>query len=159
MGRRSTKSNKNVFQLRREELGLTRDAASEGMIGMSPERIEKIENDKVHMLPFDAVEMSRCYKAPELRNYYCRHICEIGACDVRDLETKDLPAITVDAISCLNRLITKKDRLLEIAADGTLTPDEYEDFAVIRNDLERIARTADSLRLWIEKSIPDFEED
>ena len=33
MGRRSVKEDKSVFQLRREELGLTREAASEGMNG------------------------------------------------------------------------------------------------------------------------------
>jgi len=158
MGRKSTKANKSIFQLRREALGLTREAASEAMAGISPERIEKIENDKVQMQPYDAVEMSRCYRAPELRNHYCRNICAIGPGDVRALEAKDLPAITVEAIACLNRLVEKKDRLLEIAADGTLTPDEYDDFAAIRDDLEKIASSADSLRLWIEKSIPDYQE-
>ena len=151
MGRRSVKEYKSVFQLRREELVLTREAASEGMNGMSPEHIEKIENDKVRMQPYDALEMSRCYRAPELRNYYCRHVCEIGTVDVREVEKLDLPRITVDAVSCLNRLSAKKDRLLDIAADGDLTPDEYRDFTEIRDELEHLARMADSLRLWLEK--------
>ena len=70
MGRRSVKENKSVFQLKREELGLTRESASMGMTAVSPERLEKIENGKVQMQPYDALEMSRCYQAPELRNYY-----------------------------------------------------------------------------------------
>ena len=151
MGRRSVKENKSVFQQKREELGLTREAASMGMTAVSPERLEKIENEKVQMQPYDALEMSRCYQAPELRNYYCRHVCAIGTLDVRELEEKDLPQITVDAVSCLNRLHSRRDRLLDIAADGELTPDEYRDFAEIRNDLEHMARMADSLRVWLEK--------
>ena len=55
VGRRSVKENKSVFQLKREELGLTREAASMGMTAVSPERLEKIENDKVQMQPYDAL--------------------------------------------------------------------------------------------------------
>lgn len=45
MGRTSTKENKNSYQLAREELGLTREKASELLETIAPERIEKIEND------------------------------------------------------------------------------------------------------------------
>ena len=46
MGRKSTKDNKNVYQLSREELGLTREAAAELLEYISADRIEKIENEK-----------------------------------------------------------------------------------------------------------------
>ena len=46
MGRTSTKENKNSYQLAREELGLTREKASELLETIAPERIEKIENEK-----------------------------------------------------------------------------------------------------------------
>ena len=42
MGKRSTKENKNVYQLSREAMVLTREAASEVLEYISPERIEKI---------------------------------------------------------------------------------------------------------------------
>ena len=47
MGRISKKENKNIYQTRREELGLSRDKASELLETITPERIEKIENGKV----------------------------------------------------------------------------------------------------------------
>lgn len=40
----SSKENKNIYFQRREELGLTRDKASELLESIPPERIEKIEN-------------------------------------------------------------------------------------------------------------------
>ena len=46
MGRLSTKENKTLFQLSREELGYSRDKASELLNWISAERIEKIENEK-----------------------------------------------------------------------------------------------------------------
>jgi len=43
MGRISTKENKNIYQIKREELGLSREKASELLVTIPPERIEKIE--------------------------------------------------------------------------------------------------------------------
>ena len=43
MGRKSTRENKNVYQISREAAGLTREAASEVMGYISSDRIEKIE--------------------------------------------------------------------------------------------------------------------
>jgi hypothetical protein len=44
MGRASIKENKNVYQLKREELGLSREKASELLECVPPERIEKIDS-------------------------------------------------------------------------------------------------------------------
>lgn len=46
MARVSTKENKTIYQLTRESLKLTREDASELLVTMSPERIEKIENER-----------------------------------------------------------------------------------------------------------------
>ncbi len=46
MGKKSTKENKNIFQLSREEKGLTRAEASESLEFVSESRIEKIESEK-----------------------------------------------------------------------------------------------------------------
>ena len=43
MGRQSTRANKNIYQICREECELTREKASEMMTGVSASRIEKIE--------------------------------------------------------------------------------------------------------------------
>lgn len=45
MGRTSTKENKNSYQLAREELGLTREKASELLETIAPERIEKLRTN------------------------------------------------------------------------------------------------------------------
>ena len=70
MGRISTKKDKSVYQLYREELGLTREKASELMDGMTASRIEKIENGQ-EPTPYNVLQMADCYKQPGLCNYYC----------------------------------------------------------------------------------------
>ena len=55
MARKSTKENKNIYQRTREALDLTREEASDLLITMSPERIEKIESERSMPHPDDAV--------------------------------------------------------------------------------------------------------
>ena len=43
MARKSTKENNNIYQRIREALELTREEASDLLVTISPERIEKIE--------------------------------------------------------------------------------------------------------------------
>ena len=47
MGRISTKENKTVYQISREALGYSREKAGETPGWISPERIEKTENEKM----------------------------------------------------------------------------------------------------------------
>ncbi len=76
MAKISTKENKNVYFQRREELKLTRDQASELLESITPERIEKIENERVEPHPEEILIMADKFKSPELCNYYCSRPCE-----------------------------------------------------------------------------------
>lgn len=66
MARVSTKENKNIYQLTREGLKLSRDAASELLESIPPERIEKIENERSLPHPDEVLAMSDKYKQPSL---------------------------------------------------------------------------------------------
>ena len=63
MGRTSTKENKNSYQLAREELGLTREKASELLETIAPERIEKIENERTVPRPDEVLTMAESTSA------------------------------------------------------------------------------------------------
>ena len=58
MGKQSTRENKNIFQQCREAQGLTREKASENMVGVSASRIEKIEYDLQEPTPYDIIQMA-----------------------------------------------------------------------------------------------------
>ena len=79
MGRASIKENKNVYQLKREELGLSREKASELLECVPPERIEKIDSEKVLPHPEEVLIMADKYKSPELCNYYCSNQCPMDS--------------------------------------------------------------------------------
>ena len=157
MGRRSTKADKTIYQLTREERGLTREKAGELMEYISPERIEKIENGKVRILPDDIVAMAKCYKAPHLCNYYCSHDCEIGKKYVQPVEVKELSQIAVETLTSLHKLDQEKDRLLEIVEDGRINDYEREDFLRIKSRLDKLASSISSLQLWLDEKIAEGE--
>ena len=133
MARKSTRENKNIYQRTREGLELTREQASELMVTMSPERIEKIENERSMPHPDEVLLMSDQYKQPDLCNYYCANQCPIGAQYVPEIKIKDLSQIVLETIASLNAMQKKKDRLIEITVDGEITDDELEDFVQIQH--------------------------
>lgn len=151
MGRASIKENKNKYQLAREELGLSREKASDLLEVIPPERIEKIENERSLPHPDEVLAMSQKYKKPSLCNYYCSNECPIGKEYVPEVQVKELSAIVLEMLASLNSVSKTKDRLIEIAADGVISNDEIEDFINIQNELERISITVETLQLWAEK--------
>lgn len=153
MGRKSTKENKNIYQLSREEMGYSRDIASEKMNYISSDRIEKIENGKSLPHPEEVLAMADCYKNPSLCNYFCSHECPIGIEYVPEIKAKSLSQITLEMLATLNKLSKDKERLVEITVDGELTADEIPDFLKIKEELEKMALAIDSLNLWIDQTI------
>ncbi|MBQ3898995.1 MAG: helix-turn-helix transcriptional regulator [Lachnospiraceae bacterium] len=155
MGKKSVRENKNEYQKARENLNLTREAASEIMKYVSDDRIEKIESEKSLPHPDEIMLMAKAYKAPHLCNYFCSHECPIGQENVPELEYKSLAEITLAMLSSLNSMDKYKNRLIEITSNGRVDDDEVEDFETIREKLEQISVMTQSLKLWVDKAIAD----
>ena len=153
MGRASVKENKNKYQLIREELGLSREKASELLETVSPERLEKIENERSEPHPDEVLLMSQKYRKPSLCNHYCSNQCPIGQQYVPEVQVKELSSIVLEMLASLNAVHRQKDRLIEIAADGKISGEEIDDFIFIQNELERISITVETLQLWAEKML------
>ena len=151
MARKSTKENKTVYQTTRENLGLTREEASDLLVTMAPERIEKIENERTRPHPDEVLLMSDKYKQPSLCNYYCANQCPIGAQYVPEVKIKDLSQIVLETLASLNAMQKKKERLIEITVDGHISGDELADFVYIQEELERISIAVETLQLWCER--------
>ena len=151
MGRKSTRENKNIYQLSREAAGLSREAAAEALVFISSDRIEKIEYETSAPHPEEVLAMAQCYKAPALCNYYCSHKCPIGQEYVPEVTVSSLEKITLEMVVQLNALTREKERLMEITVDGTISPDEREDFERIRASLDKMALTIDAMRLWVDE--------
>ncbi len=138
MGKRSVKENKNIYQVSRESLGLTREKAAELLSFISDDRIEKIESEQSYPHPDEIVAMAKAYKNPSLCNYYCANECPIGKeTRVPQLQLKELSTIVLEILNSLDRMDQEKSRFINIAVDGRITEDEIRDFAKIKKSLTR----------------------
>ena len=153
MGRKSTKENKNIYQVSREKMGYSRESAAEKLRFISSDRIEKIENERTMPHPEEILAMADCYKNPSLCNYFCSHECPIGIEYVPEIKAKELSQITLEMLATLNKLTREKDRLIEITVDGELSEEELPDFLKIKEELEKMALAIDSLNLWLNQTI------
>ena len=153
MGRLSTKENKNRYQLIREELGLSREKASDLLESISPERLEKIENERTDPHPDEVLLMSQKYRKPSLCNHYCATQCPIGQQYVPEIKIKDLSQIVLETIASLNAMQKRKERLIEITVDGHISGDELADFVYIQQELEKISIAVETLQLWCERML------
>lgn len=153
MARKSTKENKNIYQQTRERLDLTREEASDLLVTMSPERIEKTESERSMPHPDEVLLMSDAYKQPGLCNYYCANQCPIGQQYVPEVKIKDLSQIVLETLASLNTMQQKKDRLIEITVDGHISGDELADFVHIQEELEKISVAVETLQLWCERML------
>ena len=153
MGKLSVKSNKSIYHITREELGWSREKASEELVTVSPERIERIENNKISAHPDDILAMAKGYNSPHLCNYYCSNECPIGQQYVPEIKIKDLSQIVLETIASLNAMQRQKERLIEITVDGQISGDELADFVRIQEELEKISIAVETLQLWCERML------
>ena len=80
--------------------------------------------------------MAETYGRPSLCNYYCSQKCPIGQQYVPEIEVKELSSIVLEMLASLNSVNKRKDRLIEITADGKIDNDEIDDFIFIQEELE-----------------------
>ncbi len=153
MGKRSTKKDKNIYQLSREARALTREAAGEELVFLSPERIEKIESGRSAPHPDEVLAMERCYRNPELSNWFCTHECPIGMKYEQEVKLKSLAQVTVETLAALHAMEQEKDRLVEISVDGRVNDFERKDFDRILERLKSIDRAIRSMQIWLEHAL------
>ena len=144
----SSKENKNIYFKTREQLGLTRESASDLLDGIPAEA-----NERRKPYPEEVVQMAEKYGNPELCNYYCSQQCDIGRKYVPEVKIKDLSKIVLEMLASLNSMHKKQERFIEITADGEISNDEMDEFVSIQEELEKISITVETLQLWSEQMI------
>ena len=150
MGRKSTKENKNIYQLSREAMGLSRADAQDVTL-LSSDRIADIEAGKLPHAD-EVVSLSNGYKDPFLCNYYCAQECAIGCNNValQDKE-KSLTKISIEMLNALRYIEDEQRRFMEIVEDEKIDFHELADFKNIQERFKKMESTIDSLQLWIKQ--------
>lgn len=151
MPKKSPNPNKSVYLKLREERDLTRAEASELLVYISEDRLEKIENKRSNIQPDEVLTMSEKYKAPELCNYYCANECPLGKKFVPEIKVKAISQIVLEMLASLNSMEEKKNKLVSIFLDGKVSPEEEKDFKDIQEELNKMEMAVDTLNLWVDQ--------
>ena len=120
----------------------SRESASE-ILMMHPSTLADYELGVTKRIPPESVElMSTAYHAPELRNYYCKHICPLGA-DIPEInDIEDLDRLTIKAVAIFRNL-----------GNGVISEDERPRMQFIIDTLDKVSSVAQSLKCWAERNI------
>lgn len=152
MGRQPTKAKGNpwcdarMLAAEYDDRLKSRERAAE-LLGISFSQLTDYELGNTKIVPPDSVmRMADLYRAPELKNYYCRNVCPMGA-DFPEVKDEGFDRTTIKALSLFSQITWIKERLLEIARDGQITDDEWADFDKILSVLEEIEGVSQELKV------------
>lgn len=147
-----TKEATTLYLSRRKALGWSREHAAE-KLGISDDKLERIENAKQIPNPQDVLIMSDVYQSPELCNYYCSRDCEIGRQYVPEVPAAELPGIILRLLDSVYRVENVEKLLVKITADDLIDESEVEDLASAQYTLEQLSIMIEALQLCIERKI------
>lgn len=160
MGSSPTKAASNMYCKCRLEAAKyndklnSREGAAE-MLGLSSSTLASYELGLTKVVPVESIAlMADVYNAPELKPWYCTNVCPLGE-DMPKIELEELDRITVKTLATLRHISEVKDDLLDITADGVVSPDEKPKLDNIIKTLKQVTEVAQSLRIWAEKNIKE----
>ena len=62
-----------------------------------------------------------------------------------------MPQIAIELVNAVSRLPQHRDDILQIAEDGRVSEDEYGKFAALKETINKLIVSAQTLDLWLEK--------
>ncbi len=159
MGTNPTKAANNVYCQARKGAATyndrlySREGAAE-LLGLSVSSLADYELGNTKVVPVDKVVlMSDLYRAPELLNHYCATECPIGCRNAQLLEVAELDRLTLKLLGKFRGTDNIAQTLLDVVADGVITPDEEPQIESVLQQLEEISKYTQELRLWVQKHV------
>jgi transcriptional regulator with XRE-family HTH domain len=119
-------------------------------------RLSAIEVGRVLPSPQEVSFMAQAYQAPQLYDYYCSKVCKFRSAlnlDTTALEFNRLEAISLKLFVTLHYLEGINEKLHTMLQDAQITQDEEDDFNRILCTLGNLSYSADSLSLWMQRSL------
>lgn len=133
----------------------SREYASE-RLGVSVSTLANYELGVTKCIPVDmVVMMADLYRAPELKNTYCKNDCPIGRFLPLATQTDTLQGITIRILNSLDdeQIRRIKKDLISIAADGKINDNEKPQLENILQHLDRMSLAVSELRMLAENLI------
>ncbi|MCJ0225682.1 helix-turn-helix transcriptional regulator [Clostridioides difficile] len=136
----------NIYQLSRENTGLTQEKASE-LLDISVESLRAYENDK--RIPPNTIvaKMVSIYNNNLLGYEHVRRTTEAGVMFLPKLEMKNLSSITLKLHKEIKDYLKKEDDFIDIVEDDVIDEDEEDIWNDVMKELEDIFKSILILKL------------
>ncbi len=158
MGKKATKTLDNIYYKARMEAAekqddfTSREKAAE-ILGIDRTRLARIELETILPYPEEVVQMAKAYNTPELMNFFCARECPIGKGTVREITIDDFDRLSLKVLGSLQDIDELRMSLIAISEDGIIETGEEKQFYSILDSLDKIAASANSLKVWAKKNI------
>lgn len=163
MPKMATKAAGNVFYKARISAAAyndklnSREGASE-VTGIDRTRLANIELGTLNPHPEEAILLADAYNAPELLNYFCSKLCPVGIGNVSPVEIERIETVALQLLATTRSLPEVKDGIVEIAADGVISPDERPRMERYIAILDEVEERIQALKILYRKVIGKIKE-
>jgi transcriptional regulator with XRE-family HTH domain len=135
-----------MYKRARKAAGLSIEEAAE-RIHIGTRTLTNYEGYHTLTPPDVALSMSGVYEQPEIYARYCSEVCPIGQIHAHLVEKKDLASAVLGLIKEHNDVAIIRDKLIEIAADGIINPEEEALFKMILAELDHLGQKIQTINL------------
>lgn len=166
MGKDSIKPNENIYFKCRKEASVwderlcSRESAAD-LLGVSVSSLADYELGLTKVVPVDKVVlMADLYRSPQLKTMYCKNACPIGECLTVATEILGIETIVVRLLNNLEegKIKEVKMKLVQIAATGGITGENYHSIDNIMTYLDGLAKSISELKLLCTKTKAMIED-
>ena len=157
MPRKSTRKDKTIYQIAREERGITLESAAT-QLHMSPQKLGHFESQTTRPTDEDICSMAEVYEKPILCNEYCASVCKIGeVTGVSLIKEMQLAPAVLHVLDAFGKINKDKQRLVEdlvdISNDQCIELDEVDRFVEILTQLKSLTDAVSELDMWVKNAI------
>lgn len=135
-----------MYRIARKEADLTLEEAA-WQLNVAPRTLGKYESGELRVPPETAIRMGHVYNMPELPLNHCAKHCAIGQIYHPVFELGNVATGTLQLMRELRDVNERMGALVNIAADGHISPEELTEFETILQELAELGEAIERMRL------------
>lgn len=137
----------------RNDLGWSQErAAFEAGIGRRT--LTRYEIAPQSAQPDKIMRLAEAYNNPEILEWYCTEVCEIGSIYHCKMQVNDLSSAVLTLLKEMNDVQDLQGKLISISCDGKIDKNEIPDMEHIMEEIEQLESALHALKCKAAKFMP-----
>ncbi len=146
-----------MFRCARNKAGLSREEAA-CRLYIGSRTLADYESGRTIAPPDVVMRMSEVYQEPTLPADYCSKVCPIGQVLAHRIERSEFAVTVLRVLKEFADVERMKDSLIQIAADGEISPHEVNEFEIIMKEMIELEKQICELKYFALKHGIEVED-